>query len=128
MNRQGWSSRLPYDDCETNRRYEESKGPGMYQMFEPKFENCNRCKVEKLYKRYDAEIVDAESDLKNIIRRASKCPENQYNPKCKKSQYCTSTFDSSNPVILAPEVCPIVQNNLKRYNTKGFKDPELLNC
>ena len=123
-----YSSRLPYDDCAYDKQISESNAPYQYQMYDGKFENCNKCVYDHYTRPFDGEIVDLESELRNQTRKASKCPTKQYDPKCKKSEECTSTFDDSNPVVLAPEVCPIVKNNLVWGNETGIRDPRPSNC
>jgi len=123
-----YSSRLPYDDCAYNKQLQESNAPYQYQMYDGKFENCNKCVYETFTRPFDPTIVDLESELRNQTRNASKCPSKKYDPKCKKSAECTSTFDDTNPVVLAPEVCPIVKNNLIWGNDTGINDPRPSNC
>jgi hypothetical protein len=125
-NHQGFSDRSKYEECETKRSIKESTAPGEYQLFGGKFENCDKCKVDRNYRPFD--LVDVESELKNITRRASRCPENKYDPRCKKSSRCLSTYDASRPVVLAPEVCPIVYNNIPRQTHPGFTDPVFFSC
>jgi hypothetical protein len=112
----GFSARLPYDPCEYNKRLSESTAPYSYAMYDGKYENCNKC------------VWDVDSELSNRTRPASKCPSRQYNPKCTKSKNCISTFDPSVPVVLAPEVCPIVFNNLVWKNETGIRDPKPSAC
>lgn len=106
----------------------ESTSPFQYQMYDGKFENCKRCVYDHYTRPFDGNIVDLESELRNQNRRASKCPSMKYNPQCKKSPECTSTFDESNPVVLAPEVCPIVHNNLVWNGSTGIHDPIPSQC
>jgi hypothetical protein len=122
------SSRLPYDPCAYNKELSESTGPYTYQMFDGKFENCSRCVYDRYVRPFDEDVVNVDSDLTGRTRPASKCPSRKYNPKCKKSQNCISTFDDSAPVVLAPEVCPIVSNNLHWGSETGIRDPEPSNC
>lgn len=125
-NHQGYSDRSIYDDCETKRSTVESTAPGEYQLFGGKFENCDKCVYDKFYRPFD--LVDVESELQNRTRKASRCPENNYDPRCKKSANCLSTYDKSRPVVLAPEVCPIVFNNIQRQTHKGFNDVSFFTC
>ena len=125
---QGFSTRLPYDPCAYNKRLSESTDPYAYTMFDGKFENCNRCVYDRFTRPFDEDIVNVESDLRNIVRPASKCPSRKYNPHCKKSPVCVSTYDESVPVVLAPEVCPIVENNLHWGDDTGIRDPRPANC
>ena len=117
----GSFNRTSYDQCAYEKRLQEGTSPLTYQLYEGKFENCNKCKFDKFYRPFD--LVDIESELRNQTRRASKCPQHKYNPKCEKSQRCMSTFDKTAPVVLAPEVCPIVFNNIPRQRSPGYKVP-----
>lgn len=125
---QGFSTRLPYDPCAYSKSLSESTSPYAYQMYDGKYENCNRCVYDHYPRPFDGNIVDVESELRNQTRPSSKCPSRMYNPKCKKSHACTSTFDNTVPVVLAPEVCPPVYNNLIWGNDNGIRDPYPSNC
>lgn len=111
------SNRLMYDTCATQQRIEDSVGELKYVMNMAKHEHPQRC-GGKVPPRYV--IVDAESELKGLTRKSSKCAQNGYDPKCKKSSTCTSTFDKSMPVVMAPEVCRIVETNLPKFNHPGY--------
>lgn len=125
---QGASTRLQYDDCAYAQELRDSTSPYTYQMFEGKFENCNKCIYDKFYTRYDGDVIDAESELKNITRSYSKCEGKKYNPGCEKSKNCTSTFDKSVPVVYAHEVCPIVYNNLNWKGGNGYMRADQTHC
>jgi hypothetical protein len=88
-----------------------------------KHENCGKCMYDKFYVKYQPEIVDVESELKNITRPLSECDQFKYSPTCKRSGLCLSTFDKTVPVVLAPEVCPIVYNNIPRQTHPGYRLP-----
>lgn len=118
----GSSNRLPYDNCAYQKSLRESTSPLQYQLYQGKFENCNKCVHDKFYAPFD--LVDTESELKNLNKPLSRCDQFKYNPKCKRSGMCVSTFDKSNPIVLAPEVCPIVTNNIKRSTGPGFTLPK----
>lgn len=118
----GSSNRLIYDQCEYNREVVESTKPLYYRMYLGQFENESKCKKDKFWHKYDADIVDIESDLLNINRRASKCPEKKYSPTCNKSKECVSTFDPSIPIILDRDICPVVFNNIPKNISSGLKD------
>ena len=124
----GFSTRLPYDPCAYNKQLSESTSPYTYSVYDGKFENTNRCVYDHYTRPFDGDIVDIDSDLKNINRPASNCPSRKYNPKCKKSSNCISTYDDSVPVVLAPEVCPIVFNNLSWTDDTGIREPKPSNC
>ena len=80
-------------------------------------------KVKQFWTRQDPAIVDVESDLRNITRPLSDCDQFKYSPACKRSGMCISTFDRYAPVVLAPEVCPIVYNNIPRQTNPGYRLP-----
>lgn len=124
----GFSARLPYDPCAYNKFLSEAVAPYAYQMFDGKYENCNKCVYDRYTRPFDGDVVDVESELYNITRPASKCPSRKYHPGCKKTPNCISTFDDSVPVVLAPEVCPIVHNNLNWGDDTGIRDPRPSNC
>ncbi len=120
----GSSNRLPYDNCAYEKKIYESTSPLAYQMYEGAYENCNKCTHnDKFWRPFDKEIVDIESELKNLSRPASQCDQYKYSPSCKKSGICTSTYDPSVPVVFAPEVCPIVFSNIPRQTGPGYKLP-----
>lgn len=114
----GESNRLIYDNCAYKKEIFESTSPLLYQMYEGKHENCNKCVSNKFWRPYD--LVDIESELKNITRPNTKCVELKYNPTCEKSNSCTSTFDKDVPVVFAPELCPIVSNNIQKWDSPGY--------
>ena len=128
MNTTGFSSqpggftRIDYDKCAYDQELYESTGPLMWMMYSGKFENCDKCVYDdkSFYRPFDSVIVDTESELKNITRPQSKCNRLKYNPKCKKSTICTSTFDKSVPVVMAQECCPIVRNNIEKMTGPGY--------
>merc|ERR1712216_241780 len=116
----GSFNKLHDDCCAVRRQLKDSVGPCEYRLYFGAYENSNKCVHDKFYRKFD--LVDQESELKNINRRASRCPGKKYNPSCKKSKYCTSTFDKSNPIVLAPEICSIVDNNLKKQADRLISD------
>jgi hypothetical protein len=124
----GFFTGTTYDKCAYDKKLQESTTPFEYQMFDGKYENCNRCIDKKMYKRGDVQIVDVESDLWNLTRKASKCPNKMYNPHCKKSKECISTYDKTAPIVLAPEVCPIIKTNMQRITNTGYRMPPPSNC
>lgn len=83
-------NRLKYDTCETKQDLKQSRGPGLYQINEPKL--CQSClpdtsliisqkgadSINKKYpKIYQSSQVEVESKLRNITQPASRCPENK---------------------------------------------------
>ena len=122
----GSSNKLKYDSCLGNKELYESTAPLAYNMYFGKFENCNKCKKDRFWVKYD--LVDIESELRNQTRPLSNCDQFKYSPSCKKSKMCTSTFDKSVPVVLAPEICPIVYNNIPKMTTNGIRMPDQNFC
>ena len=121
----GGFSRSNYDTCAYEKKLSEEVSPLMYRLYEGAYENCGKCKKDKFWRPFDKEMVDAESELKNITRRATRCPQYKYNPNCKASSVCTSTYDSSNPVVYIPEICPIIFNNIPRRTDPGYRLPDM---
>ena len=118
----GSSNKLIYDNCAYQKRLYESTSPLQYQMYHGKFENCHKCVHDKFYTPYM--LVDIETELRNQNRPLSHCTQFKYLPNCKKSGMCLSTFDKSVPVVMAPETCPIVFNNIPKVNDPGFRVPD----
>jgi hypothetical protein len=124
----GFSARLNYDPCAYNKRLTESTGPYAYSVYDGKYENCSRCTLGGYPRPFAPDFVQVESELYNITRPSSKCPSRKYHPGCKKSKYCISTYDKTAPVVLAPEVCPPVHNNLEWKGGNGIINPRPSNC
>lgn len=120
----GSSNRQLYDTCNQQQRDHESVAVGVRQMYLGHYENVNKCKQDKFWYKQSPEVIDAESELSWRSRPLSKCVRFNYDPHCKKSGLCTSTFDQSNPVILAPEVCPIIHNNIAKAIDTRLPDLE----
>ena len=120
----GSSNRMKYDACQYSKDLKESTDPLAYRMYGGYGENCNKCINDKFWVKYAPEIVDIESELRNQTRMLSKCDQFKYSPTCKKSGLCTSTFDPKNPIVLAPEVCPIIYNNIPRRSHPGYHLPD----
>jgi hypothetical protein len=124
----GGFDRLRYDRCAYARDLYESTSPMKYMLYEGKYENCGKCVYDEhsFYRPFD--LVDQESELKNITRLASKCTQFKYSPTCKDSKTCTSTFSKSVPIVMAQECCPIIHNNINKMTVPGFVPPELAFC
>jgi hypothetical protein len=83
-------------------------------------------------------LVDIESELKDIMRPRSSCPEKKYTPGCKftagKPNTCLSTFDPRANVCVPASVCPEVERHLifnsglRRPTGPGYKLPKALPC
>ena len=120
---QGASNRQIYDCCAYSQSLQQSVDPIQYQLYFGAQENCSKCIEGQAWFRQDKEIVDIESDLRNINRPLSKCDQYKYNPNCKTSPMCTSTFDPNVPKILSPSLCPIVYQNIARQDSPGYTVP-----
>lgn len=118
----GGSNRLIYDECAFNQHVSDSTFPLQYNLDMMKYENCGKCRQEKFYFKYD--LVDQESELRNQTRPASRCAGMKYNPQCKTTSACQSTFAPDVKVVLPGECCPIVFNNIKRRTDPGFVLPD----
>lgn len=119
---------LHYDPCTIALETRESTDPYLYRTYLGAQEHCKKCVDDKFWTPYNSDIVDRESELKGIVRPATRCNNKKYNPKCVKNALCTSTFDSSNPVVFAPEVCPIIHNNIVKPTSNGIRNPQTLPC
>ena len=81
-------NRLMYDSCSYKKSVEESTGTLSYMLNPIKFENCSKCRVEfgviggSNVSHTKGQLVDTESELRNITRVNSKCPTKKYIPKC----------------------------------------------
>lgn len=114
----GASNRPMYDQCNYQKRVFESTSPLGYVMYHGKFENCNKFSCNDTPIRTPMELVDVESELRNITRPLSECDQHKYNPNCKRSATCWPTKEM--PVVSAPEVCPIIHNNIPRVTNNGL--------
>lgn len=120
---------LHYDQCSFNQQLSLSGDILSWQLYGGKFENCGKCVYNGRFIRpFDADVIDRESELTNRTRSSTICNKNKYNPKCAKSGNCVSTYDASNPVVLAPEVCPIIHNNIRRPTNVGYNLPADFRC
>ena len=91
-------NRLKYDNCSYKKDLEESMSIGCYQLYNGKYENANKCRIDfgiiggNDVSIYGGNLVDLESDLRCQTRINSLCPSNKYMPRCK--QPCHSGLPS----------------------------------
>ena len=104
-------SKLSYDRCAYQKKIYQSVEPLGYMLYAGAYENCNKCRQDKFWRPFDKDIIDTESDLKNITRRNTKCPQYKYSPNQKKSY----------PTVLPSELCPIVHSNIPQVSGSGYK-------
>jgi hypothetical protein len=82
------SNRLMYDTCESQQRIDESSGPLEYILNPFKYENCSKCRNQlgiiggANVSHIKGNLVDLETDLFGITRKASLCPNKKYLNKC----------------------------------------------
>ena len=88
-----------YDKCNLNKKDQESTGPFNY-ITSNIYENNNSCFLSESpfmhnqFPSIPANIIDAESDLRNQTRLLSRCPETRFDPtknlNCKDCKNCDS--------------------------------------
>jgi hypothetical protein len=117
----GSFNRTRYDNCATQKYYYESTSPLKYRLYHGAQENCNKCKSDKQFWT-PYELVDIESELRNQTRPLSQCDSFKYTPQGSKlpPSMLISTFDKSVPTVFAPEICPIVSNNIRKWDHPGY--------
>jgi len=125
---QGASNRQVYDCCKYAQDLKQSVDPLQYNLYFGAQENCSKCIDDQAWYRQDREVVDVESELWNITRPLSDCDQYKYNPNCKTSDSCISTFSESVPKILSPSLCPIVYNNIPTQTSPGYTLPSSNIC
>ena len=82
------SNRLMYDTCEYKNRLDESVGTLEYLLDNSRYENCNKCRMElglvggTAVSNIQGNLVDLETDLMGITRKASLCPQKKFNSSC----------------------------------------------
>ena len=82
------SNRLMYDTCEYKTRLNESADTLEYTLDPIRYENCNKCRMElgvvggSAVSHIQGNLVDLETDLMGITRKASLCPTKKYNSAC----------------------------------------------
>ncbi len=120
---QGASNRQIYDCCNYAQTLQQSVDPLQYNLYFGAGENCSKCIDKKAWFKQDRQVVDIESELRNQTRPLSRCDFLKYNPNCKTSDSCISTFDPNVPRILSPSLCPIVYNNIPTQTSPGYTVP-----
>src|SRR5438874_6223850 len=81
-------NRSRYDQCAYQKDLSQSTSSINYTLDPNKFYNCNDCRIEfgllggNNVSLTKSNMVDLESDLFNITRQLSNCPERKYLPYC----------------------------------------------
>lgn len=84
------SNRLMYDSCAYKTTINESVGPLEYMLDPIRYENCNKCRMDlgvvggSAVSHIRGNLVDLETDLKGITRKASLCPTQKFSSACAK--------------------------------------------
>ena len=93
-------TRSKYDSCETSKETVEARGPGNYMMNTPVL--CGSCLQTNpriiaqkggvslnsgVSQRFFSGPVDAESELRNINKPLSRCPDRKYLPNTNKGPW-----------------------------------------
>ena len=82
------SNRLIYDSCEYQTRLSESSNTLNYTLNPLRNENCNKCRMElgtiggTNVSHIKGNLVDLETDLLGITRKASLCPAQKFSSNC----------------------------------------------
>jgi hypothetical protein len=85
-------TRTTYDQCAYNKDLSQSTSTLNYLLDPNKFYNCNDCRVEfgllggNNVSLTQSNMVDLESDLFNITRQYSTCPERKFLPRCEQCE------------------------------------------
>ena len=129
-------NRLKYDNCEVKKYNQESTGSGNYLYDTPLMCNNSYNDNPRIINqkngvsmnsnvdwRFYAGPVDVESDLFNLNRTASRCPTQQYKPKCD-TNACDNQGEACGAGVI--ETCESKQNPLRKpWNRPG--DNNLVN-
>lgn len=82
------SNRLMYDTCEYQTKLNESANTLNYTLNPMRNENCNKCRMElgtvggANVSHIKGNLVDLETDLLGITRKASLCPTKKFTSNC----------------------------------------------
>lgn len=115
-----------YDNCANQTYIKETTSPFAYQMQAYKFNNCNRCKVDRIWQPF--ELVDIETELRGQNHPLSQCDQFKHSQACINKGKCMSTFSKKMPIVLEPSLCPIVTNNIPRATHPGYTMPKKQVC
>lgn len=124
----GAFNRSIYDVGQYQKDLYESTSPFAYLTTFSKYENCNKCRVDRFYNKFDSAIIDVDSELKNIFKPLSKLDQYQYGASCIKDGHCIGTNANRVPRVAAADLCPIVFNNIRRTTNPGFRSVDMNIC
>lgn len=116
---------LPYDNCAYTHKLNESVGAGDYLLNTPR--PCNPCFVVSpgvFVDRFGAslcekELIDVNSELLNITRKASECPSQKYLPKaepfCNPTHYKECEFLTREDTLISNPKCTGKETTVNRW-------------
>ena len=131
---------LKYDPCEEKKYLTESIGPGLYQINTPVL--CSTCFQENpqiinqrggvsmsgnVDWRFYAGPIDIETDLRNINRPATRCPEGKYEPKCPRCNVVTSGQPCGDGVSISCHKCGFIFKGTTYQDGKRCTNEDLIN-
>ena len=102
------SNRLIYDNCEYKTKLNESTNPLNYMLNPIRYENCNKCRMElgvvggTAVSHIQGNLVDLETDLMGITRKASLCPSQKFSSNCATSN---NTDCNQNSITIKGDTC-----------------------
>jgi hypothetical protein len=121
-----------YDNCEAELKVNESIGPGLYYTNTPVI--CGNCLPDDpriiphrngasmnsgVDWRFYAGPIDVESDLKNLDRVLSRCPEKKYIPKCPKCGCSNQGQPCGQGVVAGCKMCGTQYSTTKSGSNSG---------
>ena len=135
------SNRLIYDTCAYKHELTQSVGPLEYVLNPMKYENCNKCRMElgiiggTNVSHIQGNLVDLETELFGITRRASACPSKQYQTNCtngdltncasREIQIPTTLTGENRSINTQMQHLPSCQ--MIRYKPVSLPDPMVIN-
>tara|TARA_B110001469_G_C9543615_1_gene269870 strand:- start:427 stop:852 length:426 start_codon:yes stop_codon:yes gene_type:complete len=102
------SNRLMYDTCEYQTKLQESVGTLEYTLNSMRNENCNKCRMElgtiggANVSHIKGNLVDLETDLMGITRKASLCPTKKFSSSCATGNMANCSPES---IVITGENC-----------------------
>jgi hypothetical protein len=118
-------SALKYDNCEYTHKLRETISPGDYMIGTPR--PCNPCFVSAPgvplggfgASLCEKDIIDVNSELLNITRKASDCPSKKYlpqaEPMCKATNYQECSFLTPEDTLISNPKCTGREATVNRW-------------
>ena len=135
------SNRLMYDSCAYQTTVNESVGPLEYMLNPIRYENENKCRMElgviggTNVSHIKGNLVDLETELKGITRKASNCPFNKYQSPCATGDLTNCppqnitipTSECGQNRTLNTEMLHLPSCQMIRYKPTPLPDPMVVN-